>query len=688
MKRNHFIQSLLVVLVNPLRVGAATANTGNDPVDRMIQEAGNATDEKKRADVLHKLLNHPGFNTQEKEVVKVLFDVSDRWGYGFEKYANPEAEGNEGSGYLCGFFSRNNIDKKIFPPLDESNRFFPLVALSWSRILTALLIQNGEINEVEATRKRYIEEILRLMRIAHKSFPDNQLAKAYLGDYQPWDDLVAPDPLAPGWANAQRMVLEKLHYLIHWWIDHRQITGGQFGGGWGDDVEIWRRWIPVLLAFRDEKVIDSQRELFNGLFRLSKMKKGYTSEFNDVEHTSEEYSDPLTCMIMLEPENPIWENRTLKVMDYMEQLWSGINERGMLQFKSTWFSVDQVGTDPKGACDTPYHTRLIQPIMLIWQRTGNKRAGDFLTRWMKTWVEATFTEECGKPAGIIPAAIHWPDGKPAGAGRNWWHPENSKTSYDFPQEQEVMYECFLQTYAITGDEYFLRPIRFAGEKLLAGGGKETPTSYPEGSLDWSLSILKTRLINLFAKYRVLTGDDRFDKLLNAPAGGYALFLKNGDANILTSHFNNLRQSLSLPETFYTTEVRWTDRLFTFVSFFAYAHRQSPPHFSSVELFASLTGNLGEYKTMPLTGVKWFTNATEIAVLTEENTAKEFQAKLFHFGKETRKMGGTFYQLSKGVYNVWLDDVKTGEAAFTTEKRDVSFSIPPRKLCTLRIVRKE
>lgn len=688
MKRNHFIQSLLTILIHPLWIEAAAANTGNDSIDRLIREAGNVTDEKKRADLLHKLLNHPGFSTQEKEVVKVLFDVSDRWGYGFEKYANPEAEGNEGSGYLCGFFSRHKIDKKIFPPLDETSRLFPLVALSWSRILTALLIQNGEINEVEANRKRYIEEILRLMRIAHKSFPNNQLVKAYLGDYQPWDDLVAPDTLAPDWANAQRMVLEKLQYLIYWWIDHRQITGGQFGGGWGDDVEIWRRWAPVLLSFRDEKVIDSQRELFNGLFRLSKMKKGYTSEFNDVEHTSEEYSDPLTCMLMLEPENPIWEARTLKVMDYMEELWSGINEKGMLQFKSTWFSVDEVGADSKGACDTPYHTRLIQPLMLIWQRTGNKRAGNFLIRWMKTWVEATFTEACGKPMGIIPAAIHWPDGKPAGTGRNWWHPENSKTSYDFPQEQEVMYECFLQTYAITGDEYFLRPIRFAGEKLLAGVGKEKPESYPEGSLGWSLAILKTRLINPFAKYRILTGDDRFDKLLNAPAGGYALFLKNGDANILTTHFNTLRRSLSLPETFYTTEVRWTDRLFTFVIFFAYAHGQSPPHFSPIELFASLTGNLGDYKTMPLTGVKWLTNATEIAILVEENTANEFRAKLFHFGNETRKMGGTFYQLGNGTYNIWQDDVKSGEFNITTEERDAFFSIPSRKLCTLRIVREK
>ena len=26
---------------------------------------------------------------------------------------------------------------------------------------------------------------------------------------------------------------------------------GQYGGGWGDDCEMWRWWAPVLLGFDD-----------------------------------------------------------------------------------------------------------------------------------------------------------------------------------------------------------------------------------------------------------------------------------------------------------------------------------------------------------------------------------------------------------------------------------------------------
>jgi hypothetical protein len=80
---------------------------------------------------------------------------------------------------------------------------------------------------------------------------------------------------------------------------------------------MWRSWIPVLFAFDDEKAKKSKEKLFEGLYGLSRMQKGYTTIMNDVEHTSEEYSDPLFCMLNIQAENPVWEQRALKVLDYM-----------------------------------------------------------------------------------------------------------------------------------------------------------------------------------------------------------------------------------------------------------------------------------------------------------------------------------------------------------------------------------
>ena len=42
--------------------------------------------------------------------------------------------------------------------------------------------------------------------------------------------------------------------------------------------------------------------------------------------------------------------------------------------------------------------------------------------WMSTWVDAAARDERGKPTGMLPTAIHWPDGRIGGLGEKWWMP--------------------------------------------------------------------------------------------------------------------------------------------------------------------------------------------------------------------------------------------------------------------------
>jgi len=646
---------------------------------------GNSDDDKERVKLIEQYLS-ADISSEEKDIVRQILNVADRWANGFEKYAKPGTEGNESEGYLCGFLNRCSLERSILPQLPEDHRLFPLIAFFRSRMLVAKLIQSGNIINVPDVRDRYLAESRRLMIIASSSFPENQLAENYLGKYKPWEEIVPYNPAAPEWANHQRMVLEKLSWLIHWWVDNCQISDGQFGGGWGDDVEMWRNWVPVLFAFDDEKAVKSQEKLFNGLYRLSRMQKGYTTIMTDVEHTSEEYSDPLYCMLNMQPENPVWEERALRVMDYVENLWSGINERGQLQFKSTWFNVEGVHPDPTRACDTPYHTRLVEPLMLLWLRKGNQRVGKFITRWLRTWVEATFTEEKGKPAGILPAAIHWPDGTPAGVGKNWWQPENhtEPTLYYFPTQQNMMYECFLQAYHMTKDEYFLKPIRFVLEQRMKGTGDGNQDQYIPGNLEWSLSILKSRIPAILMKYRLITGDTSYDTIIQKDARGYERYIFDGDIGKLQTEMDIQRRSLSLPEKWYTTEVRWTDRLFSSVRYLNFVLDEPMPGFNAGFLFSCLTGNVGNYQIMPVFGVKWITEPTDIAILTEVNSTNEFRARLFHFGNEPRRMKVRFLNLTDGTYRWHITGGKRNKIKLDQDNRETEFILPPQKLCYINI----
>ncbi|GAG49352.1 unnamed protein product, partial [marine sediment metagenome] len=221
------------------------------------------------------------------------------------------------------------------------------------------------------------------------------------------------------------------------------------------------------------------------------MTSGYTTKVYDVEHTAEDSADVITPMMHLDPDNPLWKNRALRLAELMEKLWTGRNRRGQLQFKSTYFSVAKVDENPQRTCDTVYHPRAVQPALLRWQRTGDQRLGALFAAWMDTWVDAAARSERGKPAGIIPSAIHWPDGTVGGLGKDWWDPRNhgETTLYEWPSAIRMMCDTLLLTYHMTGDAKYLEPLRSMAEIRLKWLDGPRPDSPAEGSEAWCAANL-------------------------------------------------------------------------------------------------------------------------------------------------------------------------------------------------------
>ena len=117
---------------------------------------------------------------------------------------------------------------------------------------------------------------------------------------------------------------------------------------------MWRFWVPVLIGFDDPRITAAQARFSNALMSQKHMLGGYTSHVYDVEHTAADPADVIPPMMSLYPDNPHWSNRALRLAELMETLWTGMNDRGFLQFKSTYFSVDSVSDNPQQACDTTY----------------------------------------------------------------------------------------------------------------------------------------------------------------------------------------------------------------------------------------------------------------------------------------------------------------------------------------------
>ncbi len=434
-------------------------------VRKLLRRAGNTADEKERVRLLTKALGEATMGPNTRADIYALMPTVRKWANGRALLAHPGKK--DDNAYLCSWWDVAP-DRDSFPPrVRLDSPMMPLRCLYRGRMLVWRVIEYGGLRRNPAERKKWYGEARALLKTAREAYPDNELLRMYLGEPMETPQKYSRDTRAPEWANLQREGLERLADVVHWWIDHRQISNGEFGGGWGDDCEMWRHWVPLILAFQDEKVLHGEEKLCRGMFAHPEMAPGYTTEMSDVEHTAEQTADIITPMLHMRPESALWRARALKLADFMRNLWTGRNERGFLQFKSTYFTAHAVDLTPKHACDTVYHPRAVQPTLLLWQRTGNDSLTKLFSEWMDTWVDATRRAERGKPAGITPSAIHWPDGEVGGAGEHWYAPENYPNDlYKWPSAMSQMLNTLLLTYHMTGDEKYLSPIRSMARKRM------------------------------------------------------------------------------------------------------------------------------------------------------------------------------------------------------------------------------
>ena len=92
------------------------------------------------------------------------------------------------------------------------------------------------------------------MSEAREAFPANPILPQYFGEAWRTQSDVGGWEGSWAWVGAQRTAVVGLLSVLRFWCQHRQAPDGQLGGGWGDDVEVWRNWTPILLGFRDSQI--------------------------------------------------------------------------------------------------------------------------------------------------------------------------------------------------------------------------------------------------------------------------------------------------------------------------------------------------------------------------------------------------------------------------------------------------
>ena len=667
----HLALSALLLIT-----GARNAST--ETLSDLLSRAGNASSDAARLLVLRELVEHPELTEVQRGEAQKLSEAITRYK-------------NDPNLY---YFSREVLDTENYDfGVTEDSPLYPLTHLYRGRMLVWTTMEYGGYWSKPDVKRKRLDSVRSIFEAAHATFPEEPLAPMYLGEALP-PTFVYPAPSdAPAWAVSQREGLERLTDIIHWWIANRLRADGQYGGGWGDDCEMWRWWVPILMGFQDPEIEAAQAKFSTALLGQKHMRRGYTEHVYDVEHTSEDSSDAMTPMLHLVPESEAWQGRALRLVELSKGVWMGRNERDQLQFKSTYFSVDKVDESAKRACDTVYHPRALQPALLLWQRTHDPELTGLFTDWMDTWVDAAARTERGKPAGVIPSAVHWPDGNIGGIGANWWDPENHSRDplYVFPSAMSQMTHTLLLTYHVTGDDAYLAPIRSMAALRLAHV-KEPPEEAPQpGSAPWCAARMGS-LSSVLSKYRLLTGNTEFDDLLRASAAPYARYRFWGGEDDVISALNDTAAALGVNFRGYTSEVRYTDRVLRLPRLFA-TNGMYPDAVEEIRqpdtalLYATVTGDPGTAGYFPLNAVRWLTPARNIAAFLTDSGTGVFEARLYHFGDTPRTMGAELYMLAPGQYVMHWDGTKTPLTVKGPQTR-IEFTLPPQKELVLRVAVRE
>lgn len=661
---------------------------------KAIAEAGNTDDEGIRQHALDQLAGMSDLDERARADSARFAEFVRLWNTGGLKFYNAQFRGLPKKDQLT-------YDFGILP----DSPIAPLTDLYLGRIIAWNLIEDSTVRSSPELARLYKDRSQAIFQRYVANYPDNAIAQMYLGRKISWPVELSSAGNAPKWATLQRENLHRLREIILWWVQKRQRSDGQFGGGWGDDCEMWRWWAPVLLGFDDAEIRNAQvRFSRTALNRIAKTR--FNTDVTDVEHAAEDSTDNLVPLLVLEPEVPAWSEWSASLINPMRDIWTGRNLRGELQFRSFYFSNAAVATEPRRALDVLANVGALHPALLVWQRTGDAQLGKEILPWLDTWVAATERAENGKPAGVLPASIKWPSGEAAGVGERWWEPIAPGgfmySYYVWPSVITEMTDAMVVAYTMTRNEKYLSPIRSMAELRLRHLKNGSPQGSSVGSESWCAEELRPRqnansntggIVKTAARLKALLGTSEFDELLALEGVEFVVDpdpKKRGD---LVRALQESVEALRVNFPGFTSEVRSTDRVMRFAQYFSRDYRLDdylgvtiPKH---ELLYRMVTGDKNAPR-FPQMAVRWLTPSADIAALVTKADLRSFEAELYHFGDAPRPVSAELKLLRPGSYRVQVagaDGRQLLKDRFRIEANASGlfrFSLPPRELCVVHV----
>lgn len=488
----------------------------------------------------------------------------------------------------------------------------------------------GGLPAVAADARKQAQSLL-------ETWPENRILRQYAGERVPWGNRYQADPdKHPAWAAYLREAYARAIAMMERFIEVRQRPDGQFGGGYGDDVEMMRSWMQVAaISSASEDVRSGIERLAEGVWD-NVLLKGYDRALSDVEHTAEASADTLPGMLLLRHGDPLWYERNLESCHTIKTCFMGLDVNGHPRFKSSSIGKLRVGDPLLGGGDTGYCARAMKHFLwAAWH--GNVHARDWLVGWADGWRGPSIRDIDGKIAGFVPLTLWYPTSSitPPVEGKTW---HDKRMNYW--SRPDMIHDTFLAAYWLTEDSKFLMPFQMA--MRLATRGPLPRGDLERGSREWQLASIAHLPNNMGTEqnkvmlYRWLTGDRAYDAYARSRANATMRYQLNGDLDTYLEGFESAAKRTRFNLDMMTSEVMAMDRA-------------GVP--AAMMLFGAYTGAISSLRDMatPTFAVTYDTPTTDFAGLVVFASKQRLRLWLYHFDDETMPIGLKLWRLEPGMY---------------------------------------
>jgi concanavalin A-like lectin/glucanase superfamily protein len=261
--------------------------------------------------------------------------------------------------------------RMIFKPRPAALKEHELDRFTQARDNYAMMVEERPNDPRLNLYNRFAADITDLLRVN----PNHWLAQAYWYDIdrrhpKPTFTQPAPPPGAPLWAFRQVEQLRNLKRFVLWYIDHRQIENGEFGGGLSDDGDLTNFWPgTALMGCEPEKIKESLLRELDAFYEQGMFTNGLSTIQADDLHSYEEGISTIGQALLLDHGNPKQLERAMETARALNRI-TGINSAGHRHIRSSYFSGSKIAEEEPWGWTRSNSYLLTQPALMLVDYNG------------------------------------------------------------------------------------------------------------------------------------------------------------------------------------------------------------------------------------------------------------------------------------------------------------------------------